>query len=154
MIIHLEDLEKKRWGCWDKNIKVGFTSGCFDLLHFGHLHVLQEAKKHCEILIVAVNTNDSVRRLKGLGRPINDATDRAGLIDGLKPVDFVIYNNDTNNNSLIRILRPDVHIKSGEYAKTSTSAKIVDSYGGENVFIPVLPGYSSTKIMEKIRNAG
>lgn len=154
MILGLEDVEKRRWGYWDQNKKVGLTSGCFDILHAGHLHVLNEAKRYCDILIVAVNTNDSVRQLKGLGRPINDATDRALLIDSLKPVDFVIYNSRLNNNSLVRILKPDFYIKSGEYSETSTSAALVEEYHGATIFIPVLPGYSSTKIIQKIKNVG
>ena len=151
MLIYLEDLEQARWDLWKKKKIVGFTSGCFDILHFGHLHVLQEAKKHCDVLIVAVNTNDSVRQLKGIYRPINDATDRAALIAGLKPVDYVIYNPGLNNNLLIKMLKPDVYVKSGEYETTSTSAEIITEQGGKNVFIPVLPGYSSSKIMEKIK---
>lgn len=151
MITDLIEAEKLRQKAKDQNKTVGFTSGCFDILTRAHLHSLVEAKSYCDLLIVAVNTNESVRQLKGTPRPINDATDRAGLVDGLKPVDYVIYNSGLNNNTIISILKPDFYIKSGEYKGASTSAEIVESYGGKNVFIPILEGYSTSRIIQKIK---
>jgi rfaE bifunctional protein nucleotidyltransferase chain/domain len=131
--------------------KIGYTSGVFDLLHPGHVQYLEDAKKGCDVLIVGVNSDASVRANKGSSRPIVAADARMRVLAGLASVEYVFPFSERNNNTNVELLKPDVYFKAGDYALEKLSSKpIVESYGGVVVLVPVLPGFSSTAIIESI----
>lgn len=132
--------------------RIVFTNGCFDLLHPGHVHYLEAARSLGDVLIVGINDDDSVRRLKGPARPVNNLSHRACMLAALKSVDMVVpFSEDTPLN-LIVTLMPDVLVKGGDYApETIVGAKEVRKNGGEVVVIPFLEGHSSTNMIARIR---
>ena len=132
--------------------KIVFTNGCFDIIHAGHVRYLTTAKNFGDILIVGLNTDDSVRRLKGNSRPINNQDDRAEVLLGLKAVDYVIFFGETTAENLIAEVKPDIYVKGGDYTlETLPEAKIVQSYGGRVELVNLVAGRSTTNIIEKIR---
>ena len=131
--------------------KVVFTNGCFDILHAGHVTYLTEAKRQGDILIVGVNSDASVKRLKGETRPINSEYDRAFVLLGTKFVDYTVIFNEKTPEKLLDILKPDIHVKGGDYKKEDLpETKIVESYGGEVIILNFVEGKSTTNIIEKI----
>ncbi len=134
-----------------KQQKIVFTNGCFDLLHQGHLQVLAMAADQGNILIVGVNSDASVKRLKGEKRPIKDEATRAILLAALEMVDGVlIFEEDTPYN-LIQLIQPDVLVKGGDYEKADiVGADIVEQRGGEVVIVPLLEGKSTSLIIKKL----
>jgi len=133
--------------------KIVFTNGCFDILHRGHLHVLREAKALGDLLIVAVNTDSSVRRIKGPSRPVVSEVGRAELIAALEMVDYVTLFDDPDPCRLIDALHPDVLAKGGDWGRDGVvGAEIVERNGGRVAIIPYLKGYSTTEIIERVRN--
>ena len=134
-----------------KNKKVVFTNGCFDILHVGHVRYLTAAKNFGDVLIVGLNTDESVKKLKGETRPINNQADRAEVLLGLKAVDYVIFFGENTAENLIAELKPDVYVKGGDYTlATLPEAKIVQSYGGRVELVNLVAGKSTTNIIEKI----
>ena len=134
---------------------VGFTSGVFDLLHAGHVEYLEKAMQECDILIIGVNSDESVRRYKGPERPINPQEQRARVVAALESVDYVFIFSERRNHANIEALRPDLYIKAGDYtADQLTSRELVEAYGGKILLIPVETPTSTTKILEKIRSGG
>jgi D-beta-D-heptose 7-phosphate kinase/D-beta-D-heptose 1-phosphate adenosyltransferase len=131
--------------------KVIFTNGCFDILHLGHVRYLRQAASLGDILVVGLNSDDSVRRLKGDTRPINDQSERAHLLAALEFVDYiVIFDEDTPYN-LINEIQPDVLVKGGDYTPDEVIGRdIVESNGGKLVLIPLVEGKSTTAVVEKI----
>ncbi len=130
---------------------VVFTNGCFDLLHGGHIHLLREAKKRGDILVVAVNSDRSVKAIKGPDRPILPDSERAELIAALEMVDYVICFDEPDPYEVIRTLTPDVLVKGGDWAKDSiVGADIVEGQGGKVAVIPYLEGHSTTEIIERM----
>lgn len=130
--------------------KIGFTNGCFDILHSGHLHLLEAAKARCDRLIVGLNSDASVRRLKGDARPINDEVSRARLLGGLGVVDAVILFGDDTPLKLVKAIGPDLLVKGGDYTKeTIVGASEVIQSGGEVFIVPLLEGHSTTKMIRK-----
>ncbi len=135
--------------------KIGFTSGVFDLIHPGHVAYLEEAKKQCDVLVVGINSDQSVKMYKGDNRPINSESDRIRVVAGLASVDFAFIFSERRNAENIKALKPDYYIKAGDYKKEElTSAKEIESYGGKVVIIPPLEGFSSTNLIEKISKGG
>lgn len=134
--------------------KIVFTNGCFDMLHVGHVTYLREAAALGSCLIVAVNSDSSVRRLeKGSERPIFPQEQRAAMLAALQAVDYVIVFDDATPHSLLETLKPDVLVKGGTYAKKEIVGwEIVESYGGEVRALSVVPGISTTKIVERLRS--
>lgn len=131
--------------------RVGFTSGCFDILHAGHVDYLEKAKAICDCLIVAVNTDASIRKNKGEGRPINPENERLKVVSALKSVDHAFLFDETNNNVNIEMLKPDVYIKAGDYDLTKLSSKsIVEKYGGTVELIPLEYDVSTSDVIERI----
>jgi len=131
--------------------KVVFTNGCFDLLHAGHVQLLQKAKALGHVLIVAINDDDSVRQLKGNGRPLISVFDRARIIAALEPVDYVILFSDLTPLRLIQELMPDVLVKGGNYSlEEVVGREEVEKYGGRVALIPPLDTQSSSKIIKEI----
>ena len=134
-----------------KGRKIGFTNGCFDILHYGHISYLERAKRIASTLIVAVNTDNSVKRIKGKKRPILDLKDRMRIVAALESVDFVTSFNQDTPLDLIKLLKPDVIIKGGDWNKNKVVGKdIVESFGGSVVVLPYVKGKSRTKIIQKI----
>ena len=131
--------------------RIVFTNGCFDLLHPGHIHLLNQAKTLGERLIVAINSDASVRRLKGPGRPILSERDRASLVASLDCVDLVILFESDTPDDLLRCIRPHSLVKGSDYKHEQILGRaIVESYGGEVCLIPLLNGYSTTDIASKV----
>jgi len=131
---------------------VGFTSGAFDILHLGHVRYLNKAKDACDILVVGVNSDNSVRASKGPLRPILPAKERAELVSHLDWVDYVFIFDEVKNHKNIEVLKPDLYIKGGDYeTKALTSAELVRKYGGKVKLIPFVKGKSTTDIIEKIQ---
>lgn len=136
-----------------KGGKIGFTSGVFDLLHAGHVEYLEQAKTKCDLLIVGVNSDQSVRGSKGPKRPIQPADERARIVSALESVDFVFIFEESNNNKNIELIRPEFYIKAGDYKESElSSAPLVERYGGKVVLIPVVHASSSSRIIDKILN--
>ena len=132
-------------------LKVGFTNGCFDILHRGHVAYLAQARAWCDRLVVALNTDESVRRLKGDGRPVNDLDSRAAVIGGLASVDRVTSFDTATPLDLIKALRPDVLIKGADYTRdTVVGAVEVESWGGEVRLAEFSPGHSTTATIQKL----
>jgi D-beta-D-heptose 7-phosphate kinase/D-beta-D-heptose 1-phosphate adenosyltransferase len=142
-------LQAKAWQAIGE--KIVFTNGCFDLIHAGHVHVLDEAKKRGDRLVVGVNSDASVRRLKGSGRPIVTQKDRVRVLSSLGCVDLIVPFEEDTPLSLIDALRPDVLVKGGNCSlKNVVGRKLVESYGGKVQLIPFLDGYSTTDIERDI----
>ena len=131
--------------------KIVFTNGCFDIIHVGHVRYLTTAKSFGDVLIVGLNTDESVRKLKGNSRPINNQNDRAEVLLGLKAVDYVILFGEQTAENLIAELQPDIYVKGGDYTlDTLPEAKIVKSYGGRVEIVNLVAGKSTTNIIKKI----
>lgn len=131
---------------------IGFTNGCFDVLHVGHLHALQDARRHCDRLVVAINSDASVRRLKGEDRPLNGEMDRAALLAGLGCVDLVVIFREDTPEALIKRFRPDVLMKGADYRRDEViGGAFVESYGGRIELLPLHEGYSTSALLEKAR---
>ena len=135
--------------------KSGFTSGAFDILHAGHVDYLEQARAECDLLVVALNSDASIREYKNPDRPICGEKERAKVIAGLSCVDHVFVFNELNNNQNIEILKPSIYFKAGDYTKDKlSSASLVEAYGGKVKLMPFLKGYSTTSIIERIQQKG
>jgi D-beta-D-heptose 7-phosphate kinase/D-beta-D-heptose 1-phosphate adenosyltransferase len=135
--------------------RIGFTNGCFDLLHPGHLKVLAEARAACDRLVVGLNSDASTRRLKGDGRPIQDEISRAQLLAALEAVDLVALFEEDTPLELIRRVRPHVLVKGGDYTKEQVVGReIVEAAGGEVVLVELLPERSTTRLVERSKKQG
>lgn len=131
---------------------VVFTNGCFDILHAGHVRYLAAAKALGDRLIVGLNSDKSVRGLKGADRPINTEEDRAEVLAALAAVDYVVIFDDRTAEDLVAELKPDYYVKGGDYRiEDLPEAAIVAAYGGKTVLIPEVPGRSSSTIIGKIK---
>ena len=147
----LDDLAAQVEAWRAMGLKVGFTNGCFDILHRGHVAYLAQARSWCDRLVVALNTDASVKRLKGEGRPVNDLDSRAVVIGGLASVDRVTSFDDPTPIALIERLRPDVLIKGADYTREGVvGGDLVESWGGEVRLAAFQDGYSTTKTIEKL----
>jgi rfaE bifunctional protein nucleotidyltransferase chain/domain len=132
--------------------QVVFTNGCFDILHVGHVRYLQEARAQGDWLVVGLNTDASVRRLKGPSRPLQSEEARAEILAALACVDFVTFFSEDTPENLIRELRPDVLVKGGDYSIESiVGAPFVQSYGGRVKSLQFVDGFSTTSIIKKIK---
>lgn len=130
------------------DMRVVFTNGCFDILHRGHVEYLSKAADKGDVLVVGLNTDASVKRLKGEGRPVNNEEARAMVLASLSFVDAVVLFDEDTPYELIKAVRPDVLVKGADYKKEEiVGYDIVTSYGGTVETIPLVEGYSSTKII-------
>lgn len=137
--------------------RVVLTNGVFDLLHTGHLHALQEARRLGDALVVALNADTSVRALKGPLRPVQSETERAFALGALACVDLVVLFRQPRLTEEIRALRPDIYAKSGDYTLEKLDREeraALEAAGARIVFLPFLPGFSTTRLIERIRAAG
>lgn len=133
---------------------IGYTSGVFDILHPGHIAYLEEARKHCDVLIVGVNSDSSVKQFKGAARPITPHGSRAAVVAGLLSVDYVFIFEERNNNRNVELLKPDCYLKAGDYDRTAlSSGALVEEFGGKVVIIPFQEGHSSSAVIDKILSA-
>ena len=131
---------------------VVFTNGCFDLLHRGHVHVLRKAKALGDILVVAINSDGSVKAIKGPNRPVLPESDRAELVAAMEMVDYVALFDEPDPYKMIAAIRPNVLVKGGDWGPEEiVGADIVKQDGGKVAVIPYLKGFSTTAIIERIR---
>jgi len=151
-LISLNRLLKLRKQFQLEGKSVVFTNGCFDLLHVGHVRYLQQAKTLGDILIVGLNSDSSIKRVKGPERPLMSQEDRAEILSALSCVDYVIIFDELTPEKLIFKLKPDIHCKGGDYAngKPIPEARVVKSYGGRVEILSYYPGHSTTDLIEKI----
>lgn len=135
-----------------QNKRIVLTNGCFDLLHRGHCEYLKKARQMGDLLVVGLNSDASVHRLKRQGRPLTKQADRAAVLAALESVDFVTIFNEDTPFRVIKEIRPDVLVKGGDWDKNKVVGKdIVESYGGTVKLVKFLKGYSTTKILKEIR---
>lgn len=151
-ILTMEGLES-----WRKAVgtaRVGVTNGCFDVLHAGHVRYLQQAADLCDLLLVGLNDDEGVKTLKGEGRPVNCQADRLEIIAGLESVDAVCLFHGTKATDFLKLARPNIWIKGGDYSMNSlnTAEKhAVESAGGHIMLLSLTPGRSTTEIIERMR---
>lgn len=137
----------------EKGKKIVFTNGCFDILHLGHVDYIEKAKIKGDKLVVGVNTDHSIRRLKGPCRPVSDQFSRMGTIAALESVDIVVLFDEDTPLRLIEALKPDILVKGNDYlAENIVGAEFVVKSGGKVLTIPLIEGYSTSLIIEKIKN--
>lgn len=152
-ILTLPELLKKiaQWRVLSKT--VSFTNGCFDILHTGHIAALTEAANQGDFLVVGLNSNSSVTQLKGDGRPVNDEKARALLLASLSMVDAVIIFNESTPLELIKAIQPDILVKGGDYKLDEiVGAKEVIEAGGKVIINPIIAGFSTTNLIQKLQN--
>jgi len=131
--------------------KIAFTNGCFDILHAGHVRYLAKAKKSGDILIVGLNSDSSVKRIKGPARPVNNQGNRAEVIAGLECVDHIVIFNESTPEKLIRAIAPDILVKGGDWkGKKVAGSEFVRKNGGKVIFVPLAKGRSTTAIIGKL----
>ena len=135
-----------------KGKRIVFTNGCFDILHVGHVRYLKEAKALGDILILGLNSDSSVKSLKGSDRPINNESDRAEVLSALKAIDYVVIFDEKTAESIVGEVKPDIYAKGGDYSiDTLPEAKIVAEHGGKTVLLQLVDGKSSTNIINKCK---
>ena len=135
-----------------KGKKIVFTNGCFDILHVGHVRYLKEAKALGDILILGLNSDSSVKSLKGSNRPINNESDRAEVLSALKAIDYVVIFDEKTAENIVGEIKPDIYAKGGDYSiDTLPEAKIVAEHGGKTVLLQLVDGKSSTNIINKCK---
>jgi D-beta-D-heptose 7-phosphate kinase/D-beta-D-heptose 1-phosphate adenosyltransferase len=147
------DLESQLAEWRMQGLRIGFTNGCFDILHPGHVKVLTAARGACDRLVVGLNSDSSVRRLKGAGRPVQDERARAEVLAALEAVDLVALFEEDTPIRLITQIQPSVLVKGGDYTREQVVGhEVVEACGGEVLLVDVLPGFSTTSLVERARN--
>ena len=135
-----------------KGLRTVFTNGCFDILHKGHIAYLNKAKSRADVLIVGLNTDSSVRKIKGDRRPINNQNDRAYVLSALECVDFITFFAGLTPEGLIRKIKPDVLVKGGDWSiEKIAGGSFVRSYGGRVVSLPYIKNYSTSALIKAIK---
>jgi rfaE bifunctional protein nucleotidyltransferase chain/domain len=151
-VLLLEDALRRRAAARALRQTYVFTNGCFDVIHPGHVTLLREARKLGHYLIVAINSDRSVRALKGAGRPLQDEAARATVLAALQDVDGVVVFDEDTPLELIRALRPDVLVKGGDYTPEQVVGREeVEGTGGRVVLVPLVPGHSSSALVRRVR---
>lgn len=137
----------------EQNKKIVLTNGCFDIIHLGHAKYLQEAKKLGDYLFIGVNSDASVKRLKGDSRPINKENDRAELLTFLESVDYAVIFEEQTADELIKKIKPDIYVKGGDYTRESLpEANTLNNLNIDTAFIKFEDGYSTTNVIKKINS--
>ncbi len=149
-LFHLNDL-LKRIEFWRRlGDKIVFTNGCFDILHQGHAHLLAACSEMGERLVIGLNSDTSVKRLKGEGRPVNDQQSRAVLLAALQFTDAIVIFEEDTPETLIHAIKPDILVKGGDWKPEEIAgSSFVKSYGGQVKVVPYLNGFSTTGIIER-----
>lgn len=140
-----------------RNKKIVWTNGCFDILHVGHVEYLAGAKQLGDVLVVGLNSDPSVRQLKGADRPLFNQTERAKVLNAIEFVDYILIFEDPSPLNLLRYLQPDFYVKGGDYNIETIhqdERRCIENYGGEIVILPMIKGASTSKIIEKINKLG
>ncbi len=151
-ILKKDALRKKLEELRKKGKKIAFTNGCFDILHVGHVRYLREAAKKADVLVLALNSDSSVRSIKGEKRPLVNEKERAEILTALEFVDFVIIFEELTPLKLIKYLKPDILIKGGDWPEEKVVGREeVKKWGGRVEIIPEVKGKSTTDIVEKIK---
>jgi len=144
-------MQVKAWQAYGE--KVVFTNGCFDLLHPGHIHILNQSKSMGDRLVVGVNTDSSIKKIKGPKRPIVSEQDRADVLSALSCVDLIVFFKAETPLYLIKALRPDILVKGADYSIDKVVGReIVESYEGKVSLVPLLKGYSTSEIVNKLNH--
>jgi rfaE bifunctional protein nucleotidyltransferase chain/domain len=153
-VVGSAELETALVDARELGLRVVLTNGCFDLLHPGHLRYLREARALGDVLVVGINGDDAVTRLKGPGRPLVGEADRAELLAALEPVDLVTIFDELRADDLLRQVRPEVYVKGGDYSPaTLPEAPIAAEVGAQVTLIPYIAGYSTSELLTRIRDA-
>lgn len=155
-IVTAEELAEIRDGLHGAGHRLVFTNGCFDLLHAGHVRYLQQARNLGDALAVGLNSDRSVRELKGEGRPVNGQDDRAEVLAALGCVDYVVIFDGKRATDVLRTVRPHVYAKGGDYTPDSLDAGergALDEGGAEIRILPLVPGRSTTSVLERLKGA-
>jgi len=153
----LVDMAELRWMAQqvrDRGGEVAFTNGCFDILHAGHVNYLRAASQHGDFFVVALNSDESVTRLKGPGRPVVAEAERAAVLSGLGSIDAITLFSSDDVQPLLNDLKPEVYVKGGDYTIDTINQderRLVEGYGGRIVLIPGQEGASTTNILARIR---
>ncbi len=151
-LVDLDSARDRAAGWRRQGLRVGFTNGCFDVLHPGHVHLLLQARARCDRLIVGLNSNESVTRLKGPERPVHGADERAMMLGAHGTVDLVVVFDEDTPITLIEALRPGVLVKGADYGLDEVvGAEVVRSWGGEVVLVELKGGYSTTETLARLR---
>jgi glycerol-3-phosphate cytidylyltransferase len=128
------------------------TNGCFDILHVGHVRILKQSKELGDVLVVGINSDASVKKLKGEDRPINNQDDRAELLSSLECVDIVSIFDEGTPVEFLKVVKPDIHVKGADYKPQDLEeTPVVESFGGKVKILPLVPQKSTTSLVEKIR---
>ena len=154
-ILSLKELPVWREKLRESNRRLVVTNGCFDLLHAGHVTYLEQSAAQGDLLLVGCNGDDSVRELKGSGRPVNGEEDRALVLAGLESVGAVVVFHEKNAVNFLRIAQPDVYVKGGDYTLetlVTDEREVIEESGGEIVIIPFVPGKSTSSIIERMNH--
>ncbi len=152
MVVSQSELLERRQNWRKQSHKVVFTNGCFDLIHPGHVRLLETARAQGDVLVVAINSDESVRRLKGPNRPILPQTDRAEILAAMAAVDAVTVFSEDTPCALLERLLPDVLVKGADWSHWIAGREIVEGSGGEVVAIPIEEHYSTTDLVQTIRD--
>jgi len=132
--------------------KVITTNGCFDILHIGHVRILNQARAEGDLLFLGLNSDDSVRRLKGPERPINNEDDRAELLANLVSVDYVYIFSEDTPIEFLKLVKPNIHVKGADYTTGQLAeTPVVESFGGQVKLLPLVPQKSTTSLVQKIK---
>ncbi len=151
MVLNISELSSKVKTLKQDGKRIVFTNGCFDIIHVGHVRYLKEARKLGDVLIVGLNSDESVRTIKGTSRPIVPQAERAEVLSSLRSVDYVVIFNEPDPYNTIAALKPDILVKGGDWhIENIIGRDIVESCGGKVCTIPFIEGASSTNIIESI----
>ena len=150
------DALEARVKAWRKQgLRIGFTNGCFDILHPGHVKVITEARAACDRLILGLNSDASVKRLKGADRPLQNERARAEVLAALEAVDLVVFFDEDTPLRLIERIKPNVLVKGGDYTREQVVGhEIMDAIGGEVLLVEIVPGFSTTSLVERAKQGG
>ncbi len=151
-------ISREQLGAWREQLRhsgkrLVVTNGCFDLVHAGHVTYLENARAQGDLLLVGLNSDESVRLLKGAGRPLNNENDRAIVLAGMASVDAICIFNERSATRFLAEARPDVYVKGGDYTLETLNReerRLVEEAGGKIVIIPLVPGRSTTALLKKI----
>jgi D-beta-D-heptose 7-phosphate kinase/D-beta-D-heptose 1-phosphate adenosyltransferase len=153
IVFDWRELEPRLAAWREQDLRIGFTNGVFDLLHPGHIKVLAQSRATCDRLVVGLNSDKSVKRLKGKDRPIQNERARAEVLAGLEAVDLVVIFGQDTPLELIRRVRPNVLVKGGDYRRDEVVGRqLVEAQGGQVVLVDLVPGFSTTRIVERSRS--